>query len=120
MHNIAMEFVLDALSGLPIRDEDIVIVLTNAIDNAINAAKKSESKLIQVFMYYKNDEFLCAIKNSISKKVLIENNEVIRVNSDIYHGYGLKNIRSAISKYDSHLILESTDDRFILTISINF
>lgn len=120
MHNIAMEFVLDDLSGLPIRDEDIVIVLTNAIDNAINAAKKSESKLIQVFMYYKNDEFLCAIKNSISKKVLIENNEVIRDNSDIYHGFGLKNIRAAISKYDSHLILESTDDRFILTISINF
>ena len=120
MHNVAMEFVLDDLSGLPIRDEDIVIILANAIDNAIEAAKKSESKLIQVFMSYCNDEFLCAIKNSVSEKVLIVNNEVINSDSDISHGFGLKNIRSAISKYDSHLTLESTIDRFIITISINF
>lgn len=120
MYNVAMEFVLDDLSGLPIRDEDIVIILANAIDNAIVAAKNSEAKLIQVFMSYNNDEFLCAIKNSISERVIIENNEVIRDNLDIYHGFGLKNIRAAISKYDSHLTLESTIDRFIITISINF
>ncbi|MDY4586512.1 MAG: GHKL domain-containing protein, partial [Oscillospiraceae bacterium] len=45
---IGMEFVLDDLAGLPMSDEDIVIILTNLIDNAMNAAKKADLKMIQV------------------------------------------------------------------------
>lgn len=117
---IGMEFILDDLAGLPMSDEDIVIVLTNLIDNAMNAAKKADLKMIQVFMSYDKKEFLCAVKNSVAEKVPIENNEVMLKPTDIYHGFGLKNVRSVLSKYDSIYSLESTDDRFIFTMLIYF
>lgn len=118
--DIGMEFVLDDLAGLPMRDEDIVIILTNIIDNAMNAAKKADLKMIQVFMSYDKKELLCAVKNSIAEKVPIENNEVMLEPADIYHGFGLKNVRSVLSHYDSIYSLESTDDRFIFTMLIYF
>lgn len=117
---IGMEFVLDDLAGLPMSDEDIVIILTNLIDNAMNAAKKADLKMIQVFMSYDKKELLCAVKNSVAEKVPIENNEVMLKPTDIYHGFGLKNVRSVLSKYDSIYSLESTDDRFIFTMLIYF
>ena len=117
---IGMEFILDDLAGLPMSDEDIVIILTNLIDNAMNAAKKADLKMIQVFMSYDKKEFLCAVKNSVAEKVPIENNEVMLKPTDIYHGFGLKNVRSVLSKYDSIYSLESTDDRFIFTMLIYF
>lgn len=117
---IGMEFILDDLAGLPMSDEDIVIILTNLIDNAMNAAKKADLKMIQVFMSYDKKEFLCAVKNSVAEKVPIENNEVMLKPADIYHGFGLKNVRSVLSKYDSIYSLESTDDRFIFTMLIYF
>ena len=117
---IGMEFILDDLAGLPMSDEDIVIILTNLIDNAMNAAKKVDLKMIQVFMSYDKKEFLCAVKNSVAEKVPIENNEVMLKPTDIYHGFGLKNVRSVLSKYDSIYSLESTDDRFIFTMLIYF
>lgn len=117
---IAMEFVLDNLSGLPVTDEDLVTILTNSLDNAISAAARSEDKIIQVFMSYEEDEFLCVVKNSVSEQVPIDNNNVVKKSEDIYHGFGIKNIRSAISRYDSHMTLECTDTRFILTLMISF
>ncbi len=117
---IAMEFVLDNLYGLPVTDEDLVTILTNSLDNAISAAVRSPDKIIQVFMSYEEDEFLCVVKNSVSEQVPIDNNNVVKKSEDIYHGFGIKNIRRAISRYDSHMTLECTDTRFILTLMISF
>lgn len=117
---IAMEFVLDNLSGLPVTDEDLVTILTNSLDNAISAAVRSPDKIIQVFMSYEEDEFLCVVKNSVSEQVPIDNNNVIKKSGDIYHGFGIKNIRRAISRYDSHMTLECTDTRFILSLMMSF
>ena len=90
---ITMEFVLDNLSGLPVTDEDLVTILTNSLDNAISAAALSQDKIIQVFMSYEEDEFLCVVKNSVSEQVPIDNNNVVKKSEDIYHGFGIKNIR---------------------------
>ena len=117
---IAMEFVLDNLSGLPVTDEDLVTILTNSLDNAISAAARSQDKIIQVFMSYEEDEFLCVVKNSVNEQVPIDNNNVVRKSEDIYHGFGIKNIRHAISRYDSHMTLECSDTRFILSLMISF
>ena len=117
---IAMEFVLDNLSGLPVTDEDLVTILTNSLDNAISAAVRSPDKIIQVFMSYEEDEFLCVVKNSVNEQVPIDNNNVVKKSEDIYHGFGIKNIRRAISRYDSDMTLECTDTRFILTLMISF
>lgn len=117
---IAMEFVLDNLSGLPVTDEDLVTILTNSLDNAISAAARSQDKIIQVFMSYEEDEFLCVVKNSVSEQVPIDNNNVVKKSEDIYHGFGIKNIRRAISRYDSHMTLECSDTRFILSLMMSF
>lgn len=117
---IAMEFVLDNLSGLPVTDEDLVTILTNSLDNAISAAALSQDKIIQVFMSYEEDEFLCVVKNSVSEQVPIDNNNVVKKSEDIYHGFGIKNIRRAISRYDSHMTLECSDTRFILSLMMSF
>ncbi len=116
---VTIDFSLDNLTGLPVTDEDIVIILTNSIDNAITAAMKSKEKLVQIFISYEDDEFLYVVKNSTGEKVVIENNDIVK-NKNMYHGYGISKIRKILKRYDSHMLLECTDNRFIFSLSINF
>jgi len=117
---VTIEFTLDDLSTLTISDEDIVYILTNSIDNAITAAKNSKDKIIQVFISFNEDNFIYVVKNSVKEKVKIINNDIEAQPPNIYHGFGLRNIRSALSKYDSHMSIECSETRFTLSIMISF
>lgn len=116
---IGMEFNLQYLKDLPIDSQDIGIILANAIDNAISAADKAKQKFVQIFMSYEDEMFLCAIRNTVDKKVKIVNKSVVKEDDDLTHGYGIANIKRILEKYNSNFLIECDDKYFILTFMIS-
>lgn len=86
-----------------IDDVDLSTLMNNILDNAIEAAEKSNSKFVQLYLFSKNamyDGLL--IKNScdfapINKDGILKTTK----NNKSFHGFGTKSIKNIIKKYDA-------------------
>lgn len=99
---------------------DLCTILSNALDNAIEACEKvpeDRSKIISVnCSYIKNIQFIC-IRNSVAEDVKIFNNCVETSKSDkSLHGIGLYNIRNTVAKYEGEFNISCNDKQFVLDI----
>ena len=104
--NITMTFVINDLSKLTMPEEDLVTLLTNLLDNAIEACEKldpnniSIAKIIQFKMIWENGQLVLSIRNPVYSPVRIINNTIITSKKDsIQHGIGLSNVDFVIKKY---------------------
>lgn len=100
---------------------DLCTILSNAIDNAIEACEKiqsDEQKIISVkCSYIKRIQFI-DITNPVSEDVKITNNvvETSKVDKNI-HGIGLYNIRRTVMKYDGEFDISCKDKTFAMSIA---
>lgn len=86
-----------------IDDVDLSTLMNNILDNAIEAAEKSNSKFVQLYLFSKNamyDGLL--IKNSCDF-ALINKDGILKTtkNNKSFHGFGTKSIKNIIKKYDA-------------------
>lgn len=100
---------------------DLCTILSNAIDNAIEACEKiqsDEQKIISVkCSYIKRIQFI-DITNPVSEDVKITNNVVETSKSDKnIHGIGLYNIRRTVMKYDGEFDISCKDKTFVMSIA---
>ncbi|WP_338658292.1 GHKL domain-containing protein [Paraclostridium sordellii] len=122
-NNINFECFLD-LSKLDFVDmNDICIIFSNAIDNAIQACQKikinSLKKYISIKVTYVNSFCVINIENSKINKILSKKGNIITDKKDkFYHGIGIKNIRNIVNKYDGEVSIKFDDEKFLLTIMI--
>lgn len=117
-NNITMEFYINDLSKFPMKDEDLVIVLTNALDNALEACLKlSGNKIIQTKITDSDTDAIISIKNTYSQE-LYEKQKLIKSKTVSIHGYGMKNISTIVKKYDAYLATKNDDMWFQITVRI--
>lgn len=116
--NISMSFEINDLKNLFISDNDIVTIIANALDNAIEASSKVEDKQIRLKIINDDDMITISVMNT-SEYVAIKNNEIIKNTKDISHGFGLKNIRTALLKYNHIFAIDYNNGWFQLAIIIN-
>lgn len=116
---IAMTFIINDLSELTMPEEDLVSLLTNLLDNAIEACEKldgrdrSVHKVIQFKMVMEEGQFILSVRNPVSEPVRIKNNMVATTKKDsAYHGIGLSNVDSVVKKYHGTSILKCEDGWF--------
>ena len=109
-----------------ISDGDIVIMLGNLLDNALEAVKKSteENRFIKVRIYHENDGRICVIKieNSFLTPIIYSKKGKILTNKKHgSHGFGLKSIDKTAQKYGGYLQCSYKDNIFtsILLLSDN-
>ena len=100
---ILMVFQLQNLSENQIKDTDIVTILSNLIDNAIETCEKCNGqKRIKVKIKL-NDakDTIISVKNSVPKGYKFDKNHIVtnKINKRI-HGYGIKNIINIVEKND--------------------
>lgn len=97
-----------------IADSDIVIILSNLLDNAIEACEKLEgTKTIVINSVLKKNIWVLLITNP-SEKVNIKNSNSIKTSKaekDI-HGFGLSNINKVAKKYNGDFSLEYNEGIF--------
>ena len=114
--NISMSFKLGDLHELRMKEEDIVIVLGNLLDNAISECEKllaSGSKGVLIFLklVYEDDKMILSVKNPVRDKIEILDN-IVQKEHGSGHGIGLLNVQSVVEQYDGDLVLACDEKEF--------
>ena len=111
---IVMTMVSGDLSGLTISEEDIVTLLGNLLDNAIEACEKlSGNKVIQFKMIIEEGQLVLSIRNPVKDAVKIKDNRIVTSKRDkSQHGIGLMNVDSVIWKNNGTSVLKCEDGWF--------
>ncbi|WP_236354713.1 sensor histidine kinase [Konateibacter massiliensis] len=118
--NIVFVVKVNDLSNIRISDEDIVIILSNLLNNAIEAAEKCvKDKVIKLKFLAEDDEIILSVKNTFSHPLNYKNGifETTK-NSKEEHGIGMKNIIKIIEKYDGIYVVKNSEEEFYFSIMI--
>lgn len=99
---------------LPIEITDLSAILTNLLDNAMQALSETENGSLFVEIQYAKSILFITIKNSFNGRLNYENGELQSSKKESGHGRGLKIIEKISEKYDGVLSV-THDDEFFTT-----
>lgn len=118
--DIVMPLLIDNLSNLRISESDIVTILSNILDNAIEATEKCDNKKIVLQISKQDMENLLYIDSSntcLPESFSEEKHYTTKDNKD-NHGYGISNIKYAVEKNNGECIIDKKDGLFRIIITI--
>lgn len=98
------------------------IILGNLMDNAIEAARASKDKFLELKIHYQKGMLLLDIKNSYSGERVksegryLSTKEYDRADESQVHGLGIKNVRRIVEKYDGNMEISDADGMFEVRI----
>ena len=98
-----------------IADIDLYILISNLIDNSVEAVKKIKEALISILIYSNERYIYIEIGNSTDNNVM-KNNPKMKTTKDnkLLHGYGIENIRDIINKYHGEIEYKNQTDTYIV------
>lgn len=104
---IMMTLAVNDLSELTMKEEDVVILLVNLIDNAIEACEKlKENKVIWFKMMLEEEELILSIRNPVEKEASVKHKRIATSKRDREkHGIGLINIDEVIKRNNGTSVL---------------
>lgn len=108
------------LSELKIEEEDIVIILSNLLNNAIEACGKCKDKVIKLKFVLEGEQVVISVKNSMESEPIIENGEFLTTKTEetSEHGMGIRNVVEAVEKYDGRYVIDYDKGNFQFSILI--
>lgn len=114
--NIEFTIQIQIPENLKVDAVDLCVIFGNALDNAIEACEKLENhKLINVSAIYDDCQLICKITNTASSTT----SDLQTTKSDKEnHGFGLDNIKQALSKYTHVLKIDKANSEFVLSFII--
>jgi len=111
---------LTDLSDFPLPDDALVVILTNLIDNAIEACEKlpEQKRSILLKMQITPDFSILYIENPTSQPVRIKNNHVLTTKSNpLAHGYGLKNVYAMLEQHNAVYVINYNPSNSVFCFS---
>lgn len=116
---IAVKAEIENISFEKMGSFDFSSLLGNILDNAIEASELSSQKEIHVNILRKRGYDTILIKNTIDQSVLKINPELISSKeSNGKHGYGIKQIKSIVEKYDGMLDFYEEEKMFCVYVML--
>lgn len=97
---------------------DFSALLNNLLDNAIHGALDSNSKKLEVQISTQKGFDIIMVKNSIDESVIEKNPEFVSTKKEPGHGYGMKQIRSIVEKYNGDIDIYEKNNMFIVSIML--
>ena len=114
--SIPVIFSLCDLSECPIAARDLLVLLGNLLDNAIEASDKIDDPCIQIKLQRSDHDFVLSVRNRIMPGITIHNNEIpLSTKQDTGHGIGLKNVVAILQKYHAEHTLSAKQGWFQFT-----
>jgi len=115
---IDVKLELTVPESINITSFDMSVILGNLLDNAINAATKVlGEKGIKTIIKYKRGRLIIQVSNSYNGQLKYMGTELVTTAEDKEnHGIGIKNVRSALSRYNGEIEIEHTQSIFTVTL----
>lgn len=111
---------INDLSDIKASDEDIVTILSNLLDNAIEAAKQCNvgKRTVKIKLLSEDDVLTIAVSNTYKTEPMLTEDGYIRTtkNNKEEHGWGIRNIVATLEKYDAEYIIDYKNGEFVFSI----
>ena len=114
--NIWMIFEINNLSNLSLPTDKIIVILSNLLDNAIEACLELESERYIKIKFLVGKDIMLSIKNTTNRNLISKDNMMTIKENKILHGYGLKNIERAVKETGGISTVNCKDGWFQYTI----
>lgn len=118
--DISFLFYANDLSDLWLEEQDAVSLLSNLLDNAIEACEKLESeRKIWLKLVREKRQFVLSIRNTVSEPIDIQDDGILTSKKDKRkHGIGLKNVQMILNKYQGMGMMRYEEGCFSYTAVI--
>lgn len=118
--NITMILSVNDLSGLTMGEEDLVTLLVNLLDNAVEACEKlEEHRIIRFKMVLEDGELILSVSNPVAEPVIIDGKKIATTKKDgRNHGIGLLNVNGVIERLGGTSALRCEDGWFCFSAMI--
>ena len=116
--NIKPDLKISIPPNLNVEVVDIVAIFGNLLDNALEAVAKVEEKIIKLDIAYDKGGLFAKVENSFNGEIKYsdgkgeEEKQIVSLKGNNEHGYGLKNIKKSIEKYDGYMKITNTENIF--------
>lgn len=102
-----------------VEDIDLVSILGNLMDNAVEAADKSSGRFITFETTVRNDYSVLIISNSCEFMPYVDGRRLLTAKEDKkLHGYGLKSVLRTLKKYSGDYHWEYDEDSKLFSITV--
>lgn len=117
---IQLQLKLDLRQGSFLSNTDLCILFGNLIDNALEACEGIEQPVLIIRGGVSANMLLLHLENTCKHSpILVDGLPVTRKSETLLHGYGLRNVRAVVEKYDGNLsITWDKSERFVVDILI--
>ena len=108
------------LRDMILKEDEIIILLGNLLDNAIEAAEKCESEgMVLVRIVREKRQLVITVKNSYAGQLHLEDSRLMTSKLDEEnHGYGLAAIQDIDGRYDGTFVVKAEGEYVIATVLI--
>ena len=117
--NIIIKTEIAVPCQLHIETSDLVSILGNLIDNALNALKEvsTDKRNLILKVVFSQDRLIIRTLNPYVGNILCKGGKIISANQDTkQHGYGLSNIAKAVNKYKGYIDIDYSGNIFTVDI----
>lgn len=103
-----------------IENKDLVGILSNLFNNAIESAEKCSERKVEFILYSFNKGYvIIKMVNACEKEPIVKGGKLITTKGrKEYHGYGVGIMESIIEKYDGDIEWEYNDEKNIFSVLI--
>lgn len=116
---------INDLAGITMMEGELILVLSNLLNNAIEAVEKCKGrKMIKLKTVIEDEKFIVSVKNTFDGNLRKDGERFLstkRENNEL-HGIGIKNVIKVVEKYDGFYLFEPEGDEFsaIVIIPMDF
>lgn len=116
---VAVYYDLSDLREMPLNKTDMVTVVSNLLNNAIEAAAQSDRPEVYVRMRKTESELLIAVRNRVREDVeLAEGQLPCSTKTEPGHGMGLVNVRDTLKRCHGEYTMSCREKWFRVTCSV--
>lgn len=112
---VSMIFKVGDMSGMRLDGEEIVILLSNLLDNAIHECvkviKAGRKAVINIKLVQEDGKMIFSVRNPVAEKVQVMDGIVLDSGGGM-HGVGLMNVKAVVDKYGGDFAVSCDSEKF--------
>ena len=118
-------YIKSSLKDINVSDSELVIIISNLLNNAIEASSESDDKYVELTLSKKNNKYDIMVKNSVNNSV--NNGYFINISEMFNYGYsskgdergvGLYNVKNIVQNNGGEILIDIDEDIFTIEIKI--
>lgn len=114
-------YIKSSLKDINVSDSELVIIISNLLNNAIEASSGSDDKYVELTLSKKNNKYDIMVKNSVNNGYFINVSEMFNYgysSKGDERGVGLYNVKNIVQNNGGEILIDIDEDIFTIEIKI--